>query len=152
MIVYYFLSFSRLISSSLQKGGWDFDFLWHHEWRVACDFAQNMVNVCSFDCIRFIVVPVTVLKVQVIRGSIAKNDHVCKMCHGASERVFGILIFDKRTLVFQVCVFWSCFLNQIHFARCKVGRINELKRSHGLDVFITWFYLIWFNFYRIYFK
>ena len=89
-----------------------------------------MVRVCALNGIGFVVVPIRVLQVQIWMRVIAGGNHAGEMCPGALVGMLGVLIFDKRALAFEMCVFGAFFLNQVRFAGLKVGRIHKLERSH----------------------
>ena len=89
-----------------------------------------MVSVCALNGIGFVVVPIRVLQAQIGMGVIAGGHHMGEMRPGALVGMFGALIFDKRALALEMCIFRAFFLNQIGFAGFKIGCMNELKRSH----------------------
>ena len=53
-----------------------------------------------------------------------------EMRPGALVGMHGVLIFNKRALALEICVFGAFFLNQVGFAGFKIGSMNELERSH----------------------
>ena len=85
-----------------------------------------MFSVCALNGIGFIVVPIRVLQAQIGMGVIAGGHHMGEMRPGALVGMHGVLIFDKRALAFEMCVFGAFFLNQVGFAGLKVGCMNEL--------------------------
>jgi hypothetical protein len=99
-----------------------------------------VVNACALNGIGFVVVPIRVLQVQIWMGFIAGGNHVGEMCPGALVGVLGVLIFDKRALAFEMCVFGAFFLNQVRFAGLKVGGMNELERSHFVWILTHFYY------------
>ena len=89
-----------------------------------------MVSVCALNGIGFVVVPIRVLQAQIGMGVIAGGHHMGEMRPGALVGMFGALIFDKRALALEMCIFRAFFLNQVGFAGFKIGRIHKLERSH----------------------
>jgi hypothetical protein len=85
-----------------------------------------MVRVCALNGIGFVVVPIRVLQAQIWMGVIAGGHHMGEMRPGALVGMLGVLIFDKRALAFEMCVFGAFFLNQVGFAELKVGGVHKL--------------------------
>jgi hypothetical protein len=78
-------------------------------------------------------------------GFISGRNDICKMCHGALVSMNGVCIFDKYTFAVEMCKFRSFFSDQVHFARLKVGWINQLKRTHISDAYyMNLFYFVQF--------
>lgn len=63
-----------------------------------------------------------------------------EMCPGALVGMLGILIFDKRALAFEMCVFGAFFLNQVGFAGFKIGGVHKLERSHFVWILTHCYY------------
>ena len=99
-----------------------------------------MVSVCALNGIGFIVVPIRVLQAQIGMGVIAGGHHMGEMRPGALVGMHGVLIFDKRALAFEMCVFGAFFLNQVRFAGFKIGSMNELERSHFVWILTHCYY------------
>jgi len=99
-----------------------------------------MVNVCALNGIGFVVVPIRVLQVQIGTGFISGGHHVGEMRLGALVGMLGVLVFDKRALAIEMCVFGAFFLNQVRLAGLKVVCMNKLERSH---VYLDWIGLDW---------
>ena len=99
-----------------------------------------MVSVCALNGIGFVVVPIRVLQAQIGMGVIAGGHHMGEMRPGALVGMHGVLIFDKRALAFEMCVFGAFFLNQVRFAGFKIGSMNELERSHFVWILTHCYY------------
>jgi hypothetical protein len=96
-----------------------------------------MFSVCALNGIGFVVVPIRVLQAQIGMGGIAGGHHMGEMRPGALVGMLGVLIFDKRALALEMCIFRAFFLNQVGFAWLKVGGVHKLKRSHVWDTYYT---------------
>ena len=98
--------------------------------RVTCNHAKNLVCIRLCDCIGFIVVPVYVWESYICTALITCAYDICKVCYCTFKWIPWVIIFDKRTLEFLMCIFGAFFLNQVYLSWHKVDRIYELKRAH----------------------
>ena len=76
-------------------------------------------------------------------GFIAGGHHMGEMRLGALVGMLGVLVFDKRALAIEMCVFGAFFLNQVRLAGLKVVCMNKLERSH---VYLDWIGLDWIGY------
>lgn len=98
---------------------------------VAGNYTKCLCDICSFNGIGFIIVPIYILKCELTDDRcVTSNHYVCKLCYCALIRTIWIYIFYKDAFAIEVSVFRSFFLDEIHFSRLKVFRMDKFESSY----------------------
>ncbi len=92
-----------------------------YEIRVARNHAKCLGDIGAFNRIRFIIIPIYVLKAEVDVICIIVRLNICEVTHRTLMRRSRILVFYKDAFAIQMDKFWPFFADEIHFAGDKVG-------------------------------